>query len=374
MISYPTGVRWRRGDPLLLLSTAGLTMLGLVLVTSATWQYIEPPTLLGNTWFLKQLLFSIVGVVAMVVAACIHPRTIRAFAYPIYGGAVVALVAVLLLGHGSEEYGAQRWLEVAGLPLQPSEPAKLALAVALARLLSTNAPSLRLLGISALMAAVPMALVYLQPGLGNATSLGVIWFGMILLAGFPMRYAVSIVGTVVAAAPIAWFGLQDYMRDRVLIFLNPAADPQGQGYNILQALISIGSGGMWGKGLFEGTQTQLRFLRVSHSDFIFSVLGEELGFVGAMALFAAFVVLLFRVLRAYELTDDRFSSLVCAGVVSMLGFQVVVNVGANLGLMPITGIPLPFVSHGGSALITDLAAMGLVQSPLLRRRLYRFEL
>jgi rod shape determining protein RodA len=163
------------------------------------------------------------------------------------------------------------------------------------------------------------------------------------------------------------------MRQRVLIFLNPQADPLDQGYNILQAQISIGSGGMWGKGLFEGTQTQLRYLRVSHSDFIFSVLGEELGFIGAVVLFALMMILLFRILRAFEESNERFGAMLCAGVGSMTAFQAVANLGANVGLTPVVGIPLPLVSYGGSALVTQSAALGLVQATLVRRRMYHFQ-
>jgi len=227
--------------------------------------------------------------------------------------------------------------------------------------------------LSALFTAIPVLLIYLQPDLGTALSILAIWFGCLVLAGLPRKYVVGIVAMGIIGTPIIWLGLKDYMRQRVLTFLNPAADALGEGYNILQAQISIGSGGMLGKGLMEGSQTQLRFLRVSQSDFIFSVLGEELGFVGAMALFALFLILLFRILRAYEIADDRFSSILCAGVGSMIAFQTIANIGSNVGLTPVVGIPLPFVSHGGSALITQLAALGLVQATLLRRRRYRFE-
>jgi rod shape determining protein RodA len=173
--------------------------------------------------------------------------------------------------------------------------------------------------------------------------------------------------------PLSWFVMKDFQRERVLIFLNPRADALGQGYNILQAQMSIGSGGMWGKGLFEGTQTQLRFLRVSHSDFIFSVLGEELGFVGAMLLFALFIVLIFRMLRASDIAEDRFSGILCAGMMAMIAFPAVANLSANIGLTPVVGIPLPFVSYGGSALITQLVGIGLVQATFVRRRRFRFE-
>jgi rod shape determining protein RodA len=196
---------------------------------------------------------------------------------------------------------------------------------------------------------------------------------MLLMANTPKKYLAGIVAAVVATLPLAWTLMKEYQRERVLIFLNPHADALGQGYNILQAQMSIGSGGMWGKGLFEGTQTQLRFLRVSHSDFIFSVLGEELGFVGAMLLFALFIVLIFRMLRASDIAEDRFSGILCAGMMAMIAFPAVANLSANIGLTPVVGIPLPFVSYGGSALITQLVGIGLVQATFVRRRRFRFE-
>lgn len=373
MRDHWVGIRWRQADPVLIAAAVSLTAYGIVLVTSATWQYIDQPSLLANTWFLKQVGFAVVGIILMVACASVHPRVVSTFAYIFYVGSLLALATVLMLGHGSADYGAQRWIEVAGIPLQPSEPAKLAVILVLARILSLGPLDLKLLLLSAATTIAPVALIYAQPDLGTALSLAVIWLGMIVLGGASARFLATLgVGTLIVA-PLAWLGLKDYMRERILIFLDPSADALGQGYNILQAQISIGSGGMFGKGLFEGTQTQLRYLRVSHSDFIFSVLGEEMGFVGALVLFALLATLLFRLLRAFDRADDRFGALVCAGAVAMIGFQAIANLGANVGLIPVVGIPLPFVSYGGSALVTQLAALGLVQATLIRRRMYQFE-
>jgi rod shape determining protein RodA len=367
------GPRWRQGDPIIVISAVGLTALGILLITSATWQYFEDPTLVGNTWFIKQVLFAVVGIALMIGCTTLHPKVLYAMAYPIYGLSILGLAAVLFLGHGSADYGAQRWIEFAGIPLQPSEATKVAMVIVLARVFGSSAPNFRTIALSAALLAAPVGLIYLQPDLGTALVLAATWFGMIFLAGTPKRYLLALCGLASIALPIVWLGLKDYMRQRVLIFLNPQADPLDQGYNILQAQISIGSGGMWGKGLLEGTQTQLRYLRVSHSDFIFSVLGEELGFIGAMALFALFLFLLFRILHAHDIANDRFSGLLCAGIGSMIAFQAIANLGANVGITPVVGIPLPFVSYGGSALVTQLAALGLVQATLVRRRRYRFE-
>lgn len=366
------GVRWRQMDALLLAAALGLTALGIILVTSATWHYYDQPTLLANTWFTKQLLFAVLGFGLLMGCAYVHPQLVRTLAFPLYGLSIVGLAVVLFVGDGSAEYGARRWVELAGFQLQPSEPAKVALVVLLARLLA-GTPGLRSLALSGTLTAVPAVLIYLEPDLGTAISMVVIWCGMLVLAGTPARYIAGLVGLAAIASPLLWTVLQDYMRARILIHLNPNADPLNEGYNILQAQISIGSGGMWGKGLFEGTQTQLRYLRVSHSDFIFSVLGEELGFVGALVLFALFLVLLLRVLRSYELASDRYTALLCGGVACTIAFQVIANVGSNIGLLPVAGIALPLVSSGGSALVTHLAALGLVEAGLVRRRIFRFE-
>ncbi len=281
------------------------------------------------------------------------------------------LIAVALLGKESPEHGAfaQRWIEFGGVQVQPSEPAKLGLILALARVLAPSArPGFRRLLVSGALTAAPVALVYFQPDLGTALCMVAIWVGMLVLAGTPKRYLAAVGALALASMPLLWVSMRGYMRERVLTFLNPEAQALGEGYNLLQAQISIGSGGLWGKGLFEGTQTQLRYLRLSHSDFIFSVLGEELGFAGAMVLFGLFLFLLMRIIRAYDIGESRFASLVCAGVGSLISFQMVANIGGNVGLSPAVGIPLPFISHGGSALVSHFAALGLVQAAVVHRK------
>src|SRR5436190_9326435 len=215
------GPRWRQADPILLVAGLALTGLGILLITSATWQYFDDPTLIANTWFIKQVFFAVVGVVAMVLCAWMNPRLVYVLAYPIYALSLLGLVAVLFLGHGSADYGAQRWIEVAGIPLQPSEATKVAMVVVLARVFGNEEPTLKSLALSLALLIAPVALIYLQPDLGTALVLGATWFGMLFLAGTRKRY-LGLIGIVVAvAAPIVWLGLKDYMRQRVLIFLNP---------------------------------------------------------------------------------------------------------------------------------------------------------
>jgi len=214
-------------------------------------------------------------------------------------------------------------------------------------------------------------LIYLQPHLGTVIVLAVVWLAMVLMAGMRLLH-LSIMGLAgLLATPLIWFSLKDYMRDRLLLFINPAQDPSAR-YNIDQALISIGSGGWLGKGYASGSQSQLHFLRVRHTDFIFSVIGEEMGLVGALVLFTLIGVILWRIIRAASLARDGFGRLIACGIAAMIFFQSVVNIGMNLGLLPVMGIPLPFISSGGSSLITLLIAEGLVQSVVMRHRKIEF--
>jgi len=207
-------------------------------------------------------------------------------------------------------------------------------------------------------------LVYVQPDFGTAMVLMAIWVGMAVVAGVRLAH-LGVLGLGVGlAAPLVWQFMKDYQRTRLVIFLNPESDPSGEGYNMIQSRISVGSGGWLGQGFARGTQSQLDFLKVQHTDFIFAVLGEELGFVGAMALFLLFMILLFRVVRSASVQKEVFGRTFAAGVASMLLFQIFINVGMTIGLMPVTGIPLPFISYGSSNLLTTLVSFGLLQSLL----------
>jgi rod shape determining protein RodA len=231
--------------------------------------------------------------------------------------------------------------------------------------LSTIVTSLGIVGI-------PMLLIYLQPDLGTALSLGAIWVAMIWMARIRLRYLLALAAAGLAALPVLWLSMEDYMRQRILLFINPGNDPDSY-FNVHQALVSIGSGGWTGKGLTKGTQSQLHFLRVRHTDFIFAVTAEELGFLGALLLMVLLVFLLWRMLRIAEQARDTFGRLIAAGVVGLIFFQSVVNIGMNLGLMPVTGIPLPFVSYGGSSFMTLMLGVGLVESVAMRHKKLEFD-
>jgi rod shape determining protein RodA len=223
------------------------------------------------------------------------------------------------------------------------------------------------------VAVLPAALVMAEPDMGTAIIFGAVWVGMVLVAGARVRHVLMLVGFLVAAIPFAALAvLGDYQRDRIALFFNPNSDPLGGGFNILQAEISVGSGGIFGKGLTEGSQTQLDFLRTPTTDYIFSVLGEELGLIGAVVLLTLFAALLFRTIRVATLARDQFGRLLATGIAIMILFQVFVNIAVNIRLLPVTGLPLPFISQGGSSLIMLFVALGLLQGVLLRHRQIEF--
>ena len=272
----------------------------------------------------------------------------------------LTLVPVL----GATRLGATRWLSVFGFSVQPSEIAKLATVWLLAQYLAGRPRPLpsRAFWVSLVLAGAPAGLVFLQPDLGSATVFMAIWLGMVWVAGVPGRLLGGLAALGLACLPLVWHVLKDYQRDRLLVFINPHADPLGAGYTIIQSTIAIGSGRLWGKGWFAGTQNQLSFLPERHSDFIFSVIGEEWGFVGCAAVVAAFVVILARVLRIGLRAPEPQGRLLAIGMASWIGYQAVINMGMVMGLLPVVGVPLPFLSYGGSSMVVLLLGLGLVQS------------
>lgn len=358
---------WRSFDWLLLLTMLALTGLGIAMIYSGYESlYTEPGPLWENTVF-RQAFFTLVGLALYAVVALIDYRVWRRLSRWLYLGALLALGIVRLLGR--TEFGATSWLSGGLFGIQPSELAKVVVILVLARQLGQDRDALESplpFALSVLLLIPPVALIYLQPDFGTALIVVLVWAGMVFLSGVRWRHllVLPIVGAIVA--PLAWFRMEDYMRDRVLMFVVPGYDPSGASFNIRQALISIGSGGWLGKGYRQGTQSQLEFLRVRHTDFIFSVLAEELGFVGASLTVLLFAILVLRLLRIGRLARDNYGRLIAAGVATMILTQTIINLGMNANLLPVTGLPLPLVSYGGSSLISTYIALGLAQSVILR--------
>jgi rod shape determining protein RodA len=373
--------RWQQFDLVIVACALGLILAGVAMIHSATCASPCSGLLPPSSYAVRQGLSAAVGFAVLVGISLIDYRFYRAYAYHLFALAVALLVIVLLIGRGGadDDYGSRRWIYLGVFDLQASEVSKLAVLVALARVLGekpAGALSFRRLMASLVLMLVPVGLVFVEPDLGSSISFVMIWLTMVLIAGIRWRHAaVLFVGSLVAA-PLVWLGMKDYMRERLTTFIGTLIDLEhaafDQGYNVLQARISIGSGGLFGRGYLEGTQSQLGFLRITQSDFIFSAAAEELGFIGATVLFCLFVMLLFRVSRAADMSRDDFGRLLSFGVAAMILFAAVANLGANLTLLPVTGIPLPFISYGRTSLLTNLAALGIVQSVLLYRLKYRY--
>jgi rod shape determining protein RodA len=356
---------WRNFDFMLLAATVLLIAFGVAMIYSAT---LDTPDLQDLPR--RQAILALAGLVLLVLVAAIDYRSLESLQKPLYALIIASLLLVLLVGQAT--HGAQRW--ISGSSFQPSELAKVLIIVTLAQFLARHEKEIgrfHYVLFSIIPVAVPMVLIYLQPHLGTVIVLAVVWLIMVLMAGMHLLH-LGVFGLIgLLATPLIWVSLEGYMQERLLLFVNPGRDPAAR-YNIDQALISIGSGGWLGKGFASGSQSQLRFLRVRHTDFIFSVIGEEMGFVGVMVLFALISVVLWRILRAASLARDSFGRLIACGVAALIFFQSVVNIGMNMGLLPVIGIPLPFISAGGSSLITLLVAEGLVQSIVMRYRKIEF--
>ena len=356
---------------LVLLAVALVAYGGLLLYSASLSAY---PTITLDHPLTKQMIFALLGVGGMIAVAWVDYRVYGQMAIGLYALAVVLLAAVLFIGDSA--YGSTRWFSFAGQQIQASEVAKLLVIITLARYLADRQQQMadpRVFVISLAMAALPAGLVLIEPDMGTAAVFGAIWLGMVAMAGAPPRYLVIALGVALATIPfMALLALGDYQIDRFQLWIDPASDPLGGGFNIRQAEIGIGSGGVFGQGLTDGTQTQLDFLQTSTTEYIFSVLGEELGLIGALILFALFIALLFRGIRAATLSQDQFGSLIATGVVIMILFQVFINVAVNIRLVPVTGIPLPFISQGGSSLLTMFFALGLLEGIVIRHKRIEF--
>ena len=357
---------WRHVDVTLLAGVLAIASLGIVMVYSASRNRSA-----DHTFFLhRQAVFSLIGLGVMAVVASVDYRIARDFAPMIYAACLAGLVLVLS-PVGSNSRGAQAWFQLGGFQLQPSEPAKVGLIVCVAAYAAHHRGDLdgrRMIG-ALLLVGIPMGLIELQPDLGTMLVFAAILLATLLVSGARPRHMalLGLVGLLGVVAVFHFGILKDYQKARLGAFLDPTHNTQRSAYNLNQSKIAIANGAITGAGLFQGTQTKLSYVPEQHTDFIFTVVGEELGLIGSGLLLGVFALVVWRVWRAAALAKDLCGTVICIGVLAMLVFQVFENVGMTMGIMPITGIPLPFMSYGGSATIASFAAVGLVLNVHMRR-------
>ena len=360
-------------DWLLVGAVLALVALGSTLVWSAT-SHREDLTLGDPTAYLKKQLVNVaIGLVLLVLVMATDHRWVRILAPLVYLASVAGLAMVLTMG--STINGSRSWLELGGMSIQPSEFAKLAVVIGMALIVAERAEgrwrsrvgTTEVVGMLAI-AGLPAALILMQPDLGTMLVLSATVFGVLAVSGAPRRWLVLLAGTGVTAAvaAVAAGFLKQYQVDRFMAFTNPDLDPRGAGYNVEQARIAIGNGGLFGQGLFHGSQTRSGFVPEQHTDFIFTVAGEELGLVGAGILIGLLAIVIWRALSIAAHSDDVFGRVAAAGIACWFGFQAFQNIGMCLGIMPVTGVPLPFVSYGGSSMFAGMLAIGLLQNIHLR--------
>ena len=358
-------LRWFKSLPLPLLRNALILMtVGVFFIYSATFRSSGDFAIRQSAWLGVSLLF-------FVLTIQLGYRYFLGISYAFYVLAIAFLVGVDLFG--TVRLGAQRWIELGPFSFQPSEFAKLATVLALANFLGSRNPwegEWKVIGTTVLVAGLPLVLILKQPDLGSAVLLIPLGVFLLFLWGIRLRYLVmSFVGSLLAS-PFLWNLLKDYQKKRILVFLNPQLDPLGAGYTAIQSRIAVGSGGLFGKGWLHGSQSQLDFVPEHHTDFIFSVIGEELGFFGSFFLVFLYGILFYQVFQVMEKTTDIKGRLLVLGILSFLFFQFLINVGMSFGLFPITGITLPFVSYGGSSLVASAIALGLIASVYKERSIF----
>jgi rod shape determining protein RodA len=343
----------------LVILTLIISTVGVVLINSATNNKAN----LDGVWE-KQLIVLCAGFVGMMIISRINYRILLKLSWPIYILSIFALIVVYIYGRVGG--GAKSWINLAGFSIQPSEFTKLALILILAQTFAALEQSnlgLKELIRPGIILVIPLALTAIQPDLGTAITMVPLLFGVALVAGMRFRSIVAIILIFIFLTGFAWmFLLKDYQKERVRSFFNPGDDPRNSGYQIQQSRIAIGSGGLFGKGLYLGSQSQLNFVPAQHTDFIFSVLGEEMGFISVVVVLLVYLLLYGKPLFSLRKTHDLAGIYIVVAVISYLSFQTVINVLMSIGLFPTTGVPLPFLSAGGSALLTNMAAMGLVMS------------
>ena len=354
-----TLTRLRRIDWATVVSSVALVAIGIMLLNTTT----AADTSGFDSKAVQQAALGVVGLLVALAMAQIDYDLLRGIALPMFSIGLIALVIVLVVGDTS--LGARRWIDLGAIVIQPSEIMKVAAIIFFAKHLSErneSIQSIRTVLASLGVMLIPMALIFLEPDLGTSLVFAAIWTTMVFVAGARWWHLLAPMVVSLAAFPFGWFFAQDYMRERLVTFFDPSNDPLGSGYNVLQARISIGSGGWFGQGIGMGTQSQLEFLRVRDTDFIFAMLGEQLGLIGTLGLLMFFTILIMQAVMIGLRARDSFGQLLAVGVATMLFAQSFVNIGMNVGLMPVTGITLPLVSFGKNSLITTLMSIGILLS------------
>lgn len=358
-------------DKILFATTITLILIGLIIIFSTSYS----STGIDLLNFKKQFIFSIVGVILMFGISFFDYRALRNYTGIIYIFACFILLIVLF--SGSSIRGTSSWFSFGFFNIQPAEFVKIAVIIVMAKYFSKSynlSNDLKKILVSGIYVSLPVILILFQPDLGSALVIMFIWFAMLFVIGVNKKYLVLIIFAGLLIFAGSWsYVLKDYQKNRIATFVNPQLDPLGAGYNVIQSVIATGSGEMWGKGLGNGSQSQLNFLPEKHTDFIFAVIAEELGFIGVLLVLTLFGIIFYRFFEIISELQNNFGKLLVLGVAFTLMFHIVINAGMNMGIMPVTGIPLPFISYGGSSLVVFLILMGLVQSVYIKGRGYKIE-
>ena len=342
-------------------AVCALVGIGLMLIASATHSYAVAR---GEAWFVeRQGIFFGINVLLVIFCLRFDYRLLQQIAKPLYIFNLVLLLAVMFVGHSA--LGAQRWIQIGPVTIQPSEFAKAIIIICLAAFLAKRAELYTdftdyLPAVAYVF--VPFVLVMRQPDLGTSLVFAVITLGMLIISGFKMRWLAMLSGAFVVLLPAFWMILKEYQKNRIRVFLDPELDPFGAGYHVIQSKIAIGSGLLTGKGWFSGTQSQLNFLPENHTDFVFAVAGEEFGFIGVCVILFLYGIIIWRGLTIALNAEDDFGTLLAVGITFMFTFHMFVNIGMTAGIMPVTGIPLPFVSYGSSFMVVNFMMLGLIGS------------
>lgn len=344
-------------DWFLLSSTLFLCAMGLAVLFSNTYNFNM------DSEAIRQSIFMAIGIISMFFLSQMDYRIFRSYSGILYIITVAMLGGVLIFGKVANN--AQRWIDLGFFQLQPSILAQLLMVIIMAKFFSERYEEMhkpKTILLSGAYMAVPTLLVAAQPNLGTAIVFAFVWAVMLLVSNAKRIHIWALGAMGAAAVPVVWLNMKAYQKQRVLTFLNPASDPMGAGWNVKQAIIAIGSGQFWGRGLGRGTQSQLNFIPYKHTDFIFAALGEEMGFLGVGILLLLFMLFFYRGIRTAMLARDFFGTYLAIGILAILFIHVFVNIGMNMGIMPVTGIPLPFVSYGGTPALVFLAAVGILES------------